>query len=415
MAKHIIHNLIRKNPLLILLLLFSIIKGSVYDLNIVNISFTGQDTIAIINKREAVISVVEISSDTINELNYFDLIPPDVPGNKNMPRDHALPEGIYFITEEIVIDNYNQPPETVALVLNYPNPADQYNNRTGSDVWIQQKTNEKTENKSCFYFESAKISDLKAYLNQNTTPILIFNGQEIDSTNLKPNQYWDNLINKWKQTFASKMLVEHFKMYIVDSDNLNFDYANKINEIMASSQTDYEFKITNRIVLQTPNESIASFHLSFNANNYQIDRQFSLSFLPIDGEWKIFSENAQYKPPLKLSAEQQIRELVYNWKKYWENQNFEDYIALYSKNFSDDSRSYRQYYSYKRETFRSIPEIQVAIDDLKIESVNGTWKATFRQDYWTPGYQDLGIKTLILKETNSHFKIIYENWQPVSD
>ncbi len=413
MVKQIFINFKTQNILLILLLFFTITTASDYDSTIINISFSGKDTVAIINKNEASLSFAEISSDTIVQLVSFELIPPEVTDNKNRARDEALPEGIYFVKEKITIDDYDRPEIPVALVLNYPNPADQYNNRTGSNVWIQQKTAESTQNESCFYLQTALISELLPFLKINKTPLLIFNGDIKDNSNLQSARYWNNLINNWKQTFASKMLVDHFKMYIVDSDNLNFDYAEKINETITSNPEDYEFEISNRIILQTPNESIASFHLSFIAEDYQIERQFSLSFLPVENEWKIFSENAQYKPPIKLSEEQQIRELVYDWKKYWENQNFPDYIALYAENFSDDRRSYRQYYNYKQETFRSIPEIKVAIDNLTIEPINGNWKATFRQDYWTPSYQDTGMKTLIFSSFNSRFKIIYENWNPL--
>ena len=401
--------------LIYLVYIVSILQADYYNSNIINVSFSGTDTLIIIEKDLSIIQILQIDRDSTNIITSFDLLPLPNLDNKNLAKDNGTPEGIYFINDEINLSNYTNNPEEIAIILNYPNPADIYNKRTGSDIWIQNPTDEIKKNQSCFYLKNNDLAQLKKYIKFDITPILILKNSP--NINLKPienKQNWITLIDKWKNTFSSKRLIAHFQMYITESDDIDFEYANKINKIMSSTNSFYEFKIDNLIVLSTPEESIASFYFTFKSTEINIEKQFNLSFLSIDNEWKIFSENANYKPQIRLDSEQKITNIIIQWKNAWENKNFETYISFYSKLFSDINRNYRQFYNFKRKTFRNIKEIKVSLQNIDIQNIeNNQWKATFIQDYWTPNYQDYGIKSIYFENINNNFMIIREEWEEI--
>ncbi len=377
---------------------------------IINISYQGKDTIAIINKSKSILKFITISKDTSCQIAKFDLYPLTNLDNKNLATDEGTPEGIYFFKEQIKIKSMTHS-KPIALMLNYPNYSDQFNNRTGSNVWLQEPTNKERNNKSCFYLKNATIKQVIPYIQQNKTPVIILKNKDIHS-NLMTGEGWQQFMNRWKKSFASKRLIAHWKLYIVDSDKQKFKYAEKIN-MAISSDSSYTFNIENLMVLQTPQESAIAFQLNFNSDTYQLEKHFSMSLLPVDGQWKIFSENGQYRPPLQLSPDKKIEKLIFSWKNAWEQLNFSDFIAFYSKSYHGDSRDFNAYYKYKEKTFQNLSKIKVNLNNIKIEKKDSHYIVTFDQDYWTPSYKDYGKKTLIFQKEEEKYKIISENWRPL--
>lgn len=399
---------------MILKFCFSNLYASNFDQHIINISYSGQDTIIIINKRSAAIDVLQVNQET-KVIHTFSLLPLANLDNKNLATDIGTPEGIYSVKEEIFIKDFKQKEKKIALVLDYPNLADQYHKRTGSDIWIQAETSKQKENLSCFYMDSNDFSNFSQFVKKQNTPIIIIKDTSEPSNLFKNSTEWNQFLKHWQSTFSSNMLIEHSRLYIADNDQLDFEYAEKINQILTTPNSVYEFTIDNVIVLQSDEECRISFRFMFNSNNYRLNRQFSLALLPVNGEWKIFSENANYKPYIKLSSEEKIKEFLFKWKNAWESKVFKNYINFYSKNFSSNGQNYSQFSNIKQKALAQSDELKISIKDIKIEDRANNYLVSFKQDYWTPNYQDSGIKTLILENNNDSFFIIDEMWSEIAD
>lgn len=383
-----------------------------YDSNIINLSFNGLDTIALIIKDQYLLNIVEITPDSSHNIKTFKLLALPNLDNKNMNKDEATPEGIYFINEIIKLKDFNTESHPTAAVLNYPNPVDIYNKRTGNNVWIQNQTHENTDNQSCFYLKNNNLDDLLSYIHPNSTPILILKSY-IKNDGAELSNYWSDFIQKWQASFSSKMLISHFKMYITETDDIDFQYAKRINSIL-QQEKDHQFKINDLIILRTPEESIASFHFTFSSPNYSIDKPFSLSLLPLENDWKIISENSQYQPKPVKSVEKKLKEKIFKLIKDWEDKDFKSYIANFDDSFSDGKRNYRQFYNYKRRSFQSIKDIKVTIKDLEVRQLNSNqWLVSFIQDYWTENYQDYGRKEIIFQIKNDDYLIVKEFWEEI--
>jgi murein L,D-transpeptidase YafK len=379
--------------------------------HIINISFQEKDTVLVIIKDQQILQIIEINDQNQDTIASFPLLPLPNLENKNAAQDNSIPEGIYFIKETITLEEYGNPPQITAAVLNYPNDADTYHHRTGNNVWIQNPTNDVSENPSCFYLKNENLNELMKYINLESTPILILKTLQEKFDN--PSDYWEKLLQKWKETFGSKRLVSHFQMYITDSDQINFEYAKKINAIINSENKDYKFEIDNIIVLCTDHECVASFTFDFQSQNFSLQKQYSLSFLPVGSEWKIFSENASYTPGSRLNEKLRIKNMIFDWKKAWETKNFNDYISHYAKSYDDGSRNYRQYYNYRRRSLSSPGEIKIMISDLTITKKEDFWEVSFIQDYWTENFQDFGRKKLILNKIDDTILIFSETWEEI--
>lgn len=108
-------------------------------------------------------------------------------GDKMKEWDRKTPEGIYFITDHF---NKNKLKKLAgisykkygsgAFVLNYPNPFDKKEKKTGSGIWIHstdytERLKNKQISEGCLVIDNSFIDYLKDIITINETPLLIFN------------------------------------------------------------------------------------------------------------------------------------------------------------------------------------------------------------------------------------------------
>ena len=118
-----------------------------------------------------------------------------------------------------------------------------------------------------------------------------------------------------------------------------------------------------------------------------------------------------------LNNQGQISNLLDNWLKAWQTENFEQYISHYHKNeFNDSFRgSYTPFKSYKKAVFSNPGAPEISISHISFLKVRDYAIITFTQNYKSSTIEDIGKKTLYLKKDEFYnWKIVKEIWRKVS-
>ncbi len=106
-------------------------------------------------------------------------------GDKIVQGDHRTPEGIYvlqdFIAHQALMKRYGKEGEIYgagAFVLNYPNPVDRRQGKTGGGIWLHSTNDEARiemglESRGCIVIANTHLIDAARYIELNRTPIVV--------------------------------------------------------------------------------------------------------------------------------------------------------------------------------------------------------------------------------------------------
>lgn len=148
-------------------------------------------------------------------------------GNKQVEKDLKTPEGIYFLTE--FLEDIDLPPKygLRAIVLDYPNPIDKFQGKTGSGIWIHG-TNDPPrlakpyDSRGCVVMLNDDMLVLADLVTLNSTPVIIV--KELKMLTLKESNRELKKIGKWfKKSFefgfdsVEELMVVKFDTYNVVS------------------------------------------------------------------------------------------------------------------------------------------------------------------------------------------------------
>ncbi|MCG8429246.1 MAG: hypothetical protein MI754_17990, partial [Chromatiales bacterium] len=103
------------------------------------------------------------------------------------------------------------------------------------------------------------------------------------------------------------------------------------------------------------------------------------------------------------------------WVNAWERGDINSYIDRYAGHFVDPKgRDHNAWKDYKARIFANRPNQQIAIDNIKVTQLaNNRYEVSFRQQYTSDQYTDLGTKTITLDGCPGAFKIASESWKAI--
>ncbi|WP_457567845.1 tetratricopeptide repeat protein [Desulfurobacterium sp.] len=117
---------------------------------------------------------------------------------------------------------------------------------------------------------------------------------------------------------------------------------------------------------------------------------------------KFLKQIIALKPPPEILA------FINQWKKAWEERNFQKYASFYAKAIKTP------YWTWKKKNlFKENNYIKIQISNIKLKSQKGNrYTIQFWQKYSSPKHSDEGLKTLVLQRTApGKFIIVSESWQ----
>jgi len=362
-------------------------------------------------------------------------------GDKEKPGDLKTPEGVYFITK--VIDGRKLPPKygVRAFVLNYPSWLDKNTGREGNGIWLHG-TNKKlvpNDTNGCVVLNNQDLLHLSGYTELHITPIIIvykLNSSSWDSFSQESKKIQD-FIFKWKGYWEKKDINQYMSCYSKSFKSENLDWQSFKSKKMDLNKRYQNINVIleDLRVFKFKDVILVSFLQDYYSNKYNCFGLKRLYLKNEGGDWKIIIEQwIPLTPALKKyktrlagnvfspgksasdksslgSQEQSVHFFIFKWKGYWEEKDINQYMSCYSKSFKSENLDWQSWKEHKSGLNEKNNSINVKIHNIKLIKEKNRVVVTFRQDYTSSTYSDLGVKKLCLKKRESDWEIVSEHWK----
>lgn len=152
------------------------------------------------------------------------------------------------------------------------------------------------------------------------------------------------------------------------------------------------------VVLSNPD--IKSLHPILNRGNTPV-------IIANNVEWL-----AEASSEVQVAQKQALRASIEAWRKAWESQDSEAYLAHYSSHFFYSDGDFNKWASYKRQIQAKKPRVSVGIENVSIFSYPNAQQpmvvVNFEQDFKSASLQNRMKKRQYWVNENNQWKIIYE-------
>ena len=105
-----------------------------------------------------------------------------------------------------------------------------------------------------------------------------------------------------------------------------------------------------------------------------------------------------------------VKAWLATWKDYWQQQDLDNYIKLYSDDFSAPSFNKKSWLKHKEKLKGIYKTITIDFSKPSILHTQNQYIIKFVQNYSSDMHQDSGIKTLYLIEKGEDLQILREEW-----
>ena len=365
-------------------------------------------------------------------------------GNKQTEGDERTPEGIYFTTHR-----YQDRKVTIfgdrAIHLNFPNPFDKVAGRKGNGIYIHG-TNQKFRPRStngCVVLRNEDLARLYSLIKEHLTPVVVVDRLKLADSEQRVDAC--NFLLKMESVpmgRAPSVLADHI--------SLNSPLPNQHDKFADLGPRLTGLRLGKGAALETANQGLMLLGLAGEwvlvadqkvrgdkKTHLDVVRRFYLKGPDplkadmVQSHWIVPDTAAA----LRLSSwapktvevasakatsvpapnpEREIRLMLADWLKAWQNKDLRHYLRYYAPDFKGDGMDRKAWGKRKAYLNRTYKVIRVKADDIKVE-VNGA-KATvvFKQTYRSDWHQDEGRKELRLVLIKGNWRILEEKWEKLS-
>lgn len=354
-------------------------------------------------------------------------------GDKFLSGDLKTPEGIYFVGQKLTaldFDEYGG----IAYTLNYPNPVDRLRSKSGYGIWIHGKGHDivPKETRGCIAMNLGDLAVVGEMLSFGY-PVAV--GENVN-TNILRDPASNNIANilkekvsLWSQMWSGRS-EKMFAMYDADSytraqNDESFE-AFKANKQTLFKKLPWIHTIISDVkTLPGPGYWVTWFNQFYRAPNLTTEGVRRLYWQQKEGssgqspdDWRIVG--MEWEPrDLGLSAnyleniEPGLTAFLENWRKAWEKGKVDEYASFYASNaVQGNQHGQAAIKNHKKELWRKNKPASVALNGVRIATSPAGIQADMEQLYKdSSGYQDKGIKTLILQPADGGWVIVNEDWR----
>ncbi len=250
-------------------------------------------------------------------------------GDKFSEGDEKTPLGVYFFTE--ILTGKKLPPlyGLKAFVMDYPNPFDIYESKTGSGIWLHGaddplKPLTPFSTRGCVAMRNSDLIKVEPFITLYRTPIIVEEEVKFKEYKdvMKERKFFENFVYGWKRAWESKNIDDYMSYYSKDFRMGSRDFyeyrrfKDRLNRL-------YKFIKVNLYELQIVKSSkyvVASFYQEYRSDKKVFNGTKRLYIVKEGGGWKIVRE---YVRPSKLWKKRKIilkgKKLVSIEKLIWEN------------------------------------------------------------------------------------------------
>lgn len=230
-------------------------------------------------------------------------------GDKLFQGDHRTPEGIYhfsdFLTHEQLLKRHGKAGEIYgvgAFVMNYPNPIDRREGKTGGGIWLHS-TNDETriekglDSRGCIVAHNSNLIDISKYIELNRTNVIVVHDLKFlkkENWERSKNGLMDT-IEKWKSAWANEDLKEYLSHYsqkeFFDRNRGSYQQFKTYKRAVFNNPGKPTIELKNISIMKTDDYSVVTFKQVYSSNTITDIGKKTL-YLKKDEfyKWKIVSE-----------------------------------------------------------------------------------------------------------------------------
>jgi len=316
-------------------------------------------------------------------------------GDKLREGDRRTPEGIYFFTK-VYRDNKVTIFGRTALHLNYPDPFDQAEGREGNGIYLHG-TNRPLGSRAtngCVVMNNKDLDFLSSRIEVYESPIII-----------SPRLRW---------VTPEELQAERAKL----KNRLTADGAVWLRgggePLPEGSDVIPDRSVllrqNGKTVIRAPARKDGrevgwrSVYLAGEPAASQVLAALWQPHRPTQGRI------ARIPPP--RSGREEIMNFLQGWVRAWESRNVDQYMAFYSPRFRSYGMNHDQWRDYKSRLAQRYKAIDVEISEIEIQIKGSKALVSFRQNYYSDQFQDVGQKSVWLRYESGGWKIRREDWKP---
>lgn len=344
-------------------------------------------------------------------------------GDKLVEGDLKTPEGIYFLerrlTKNLPYDLYGE----LAFTLNYPNPVDRINNKTGHSIWIHGRGKEVVpyDTEGCVAMDMERMLKLEKLVTLRNTPVIITenvtwetNGQDSEQSHkiIEQSIQW---AMDWQ--IRSDRYFEHYDpaMY-PKSTGQCFECFKADRKKLFNQYSWMDVYIEQPKVLEGPNYFVSYFNQVFYAPGFYsvgVKRLYwktdeSGDFKIVGKEWRSLPDDLLEQRYLAARTKE-LHEVIFKWVEARLAADIQKYASFYYKDaIQDDLRGINSIVDRKKQDVwgkGSLPT-EIELKNITVSRVDQGFEVKFVQNYSNAsGYSDCRFKTLVLAPFGSDWLI----------
>jgi len=385
----------------------------------------GPERIVAVDKSSQTLIMLERKSP-LHEVRRFPCTTGQSVGDKLVEGDLRTPEGVYFVGPKIKRKLDWGLYGNLAYSLNYPNPIDRINGKTGGGIWIHGRGKEfvPRDTLGCVALKVPDMRDVAQEIAYGT-PVVIASelawtqepGESDPTAKLLADelQAWASDWEKRGDDFFS-----HYDKALMNlSEGRSFDSFIRHKKGIFAAKPWIHVMVDNIRAIPGPDYWVTWFDQYYRAPGIvsNTGKRFYWKQDP-EGNWRIVGR--EYVPATEdlgskyLAAKSaEVQTVIEAWKNAWLAMDIDAYGRLYSASaVQGNRRGASRIADYKKTLWAKTAPVKVTIDDLKVSSHPRGLQVAFLQTFEDAGgYSDTGLKTMILTPDGGSWKIESEQWR----
>jgi len=361
-------------------------------------------------------------------VNRFPCATGQVPGDKTHEGDLRTPEGVYFVERRLDqgldFDLYGD----FALTLNYPNPVDRINGKTGHGIWLHGRGHpiEPRETKGCVALNQPDLDWVSEFMIPKHTPVAI--ADELVTDPVLPEAINEDareiadLVHAWAGAWSSRS-DEFFEFY--DPEKFSIAQGRPFSAVKRRKQRIFqaapwiEVMVHDLRLVAGPD-----YYVSYFKQYYRTPSMTSQGVKRIywqkdrAGQWRIvgsewISDGMDLEQYYLAEVEREVTAYIQDWRNAWEKADLDEYLKFYHQRARQG-----EYYGqdgiagHKRQVWSDEMPAEVDIGPISVALHPRGVRVEFEQAYkGVNGYRDKGHKTVVLEPHGNTWLIVEENWR----
>ena len=174
--------------------------------------------VILVDKAKFQLHLAEYLNHRISIKKTFHATTGKASGDKEVEKDLKTPEGVYFFTTKLTPPSLKKKFGALAVMLNYPNPIDELQGKTGYDIMLHAtddppRLQRNQDSEGCVVVDNPEIKEISQYIKLGITPMVIYPELKSDYLSEDYNPDVKKAFEAWLQAWQGKDIDKYIGSY----------------------------------------------------------------------------------------------------------------------------------------------------------------------------------------------------------